>query len=95
MICPDEPDRQSDQKHRLVLLVAEVLVEEEKLLLVSEFLVEKGTMLPGLETLDEEERMVLSSGALAGSWYFWDPFFWLELDWAEGHRHPMFEHFWS
>jgi len=62
-----------------VLLLAEVLVEGEKLLLVSEFLVEKGMMLPGSETLDEEERMVLSSGALAGSWCFWDPFSWSEL----------------
>ena len=48
-----------------------------------------------LVILDEEERMVLSSGALAGSWYFWDPFSWSELGWAGGHRHLTFEHFWS
>jgi len=59
--------------------VAEVLVEEEKLLLVSEFPVEKGMTLPRSATLDEEERMVLSSGVLAGSWYFWDLFSWSEL----------------
>jgi hypothetical protein len=68
-----------------VLLVAEVLVEEEKVLRVSEFLVKKGMMLPGSVTLDEEERMVLSSGALTGSWYFLDPFSWSELGWARGH----------
>ena len=76
MMCPDQPDRQSIQKHWLVLLVAEVLVEEQKLLLVSEFPVEKGMTLPGSETLDEEEGMVLSSGALVGSWYFWGLFSW-------------------
>jgi len=75
-MCPDQPDRQSIQKHWLVLLVAEVLVEEQKLLLVSEFPVEKGMTLPGSETLDEEEGMVLSSGALVGSWYFWGLFSW-------------------
>jgi len=94
-MCPDQPDRQSVQKRRLVLLVAEVLVEGEKLLLVSEFPVEKGMMLPGSEILDEEERMVLSSSTLAGSWYFWDPFSWSELGWAGGHRHLTFERFWS
>ena len=79
MMCPDQPGRQSVQKHRLVFLVVEVLVEEEKLLLVSEFLVEKGMMLAGSGTLDKEERMVPSSGVLVGSWYFWDLFSWSEL----------------
>ena len=77
-----------------MLLVAEVLVEGEKVLLVSGFLVKKGMMLPGSVILDEEERMVLSFGALAGSWYFLDPFSWSELGWAGGHRH-LFERFWS
>jgi len=67
-----------------VLLVAEVLVDGEKLLLASEFPVENGMMLPGSETPDEEEKMVLSSSALAGSWYFWDPFSWSELGWTGG-----------
>jgi len=50
-------------------------------------------MLPGSVTLDEGERMVLSSGALAGSWYFLDPFSWPELGWAGGHWHLTFERF--
>jgi hypothetical protein len=57
-----------------VLLVAEVLVEGEKVLLVSEFPVEKEMMLSGSVILNEVERMVLSSGASAWSRYFWDPF---------------------
>jgi hypothetical protein len=94
MMCPDQPDRQSVQKHRLVLLAAGVLVEEEKVLLASRVLMEKEMMLLGSEILDEVERMGLSCGNSAGSWCFWDPFSWLELDWAGGHRHPMFEHSW-
>jgi len=74
-------------------LAAGVLVEEEKVLLVSGFPVGKEMMLPGSGILDEVERMVLSSGASAGFWCFWDPFSWLDLDWAGGHRHLMFEHF--
>ena len=80
MMCPDQPDRQFVQKHQLVLLVAEVPVEEEKVPLVSEVSVEKGMMLPGLVILDQVERMVPSSGPSAESWCFWDPFFWLGLD---------------
>jgi len=78
-----------------MLLEAGVLVGKEKMFLVSGFPVEKEMMLPGSVMLDEVERMVLSSGALAGSWCFWDPFSWLELDWAGGHRHLTFERFWS
>ena len=74
MMCSDQPGRQSVQKHQLVLLVAEVLVEGEKILVVSVFLVKKGMMLPGSVTLNEEERMVPFSGASVGSWCFWDPF---------------------
>ena len=77
MMCPD---RQPAQKHRLVLLVAGVLVEEEKVLLASGVPVEKEMMLLGSGTLDDVERMVLSSSASVGSWCFWDPFSWLELD---------------
>jgi len=57
--------------------------------------VEKEMILPGLGTLDEVDNLVLSSGASTQSWCFWDPFFWLELGCIEGHRHLMFEHFWS
>jgi len=64
--------------------MAEVLVEEEKVLLVFGLSAETGMMLPGSVTLDEVERMVLFCGASAAPWYFWDPFFWLELDWAGG-----------
>ena len=95
MMCPDQPDRQSVQKHRLVFLAAGVLVEEEKVLLASGVPVEKEMILPGLGTLDEVDNLVLSSGASTQSWCFWDPFFWLELGCIEGHRHLMFEHFWS
>ena len=94
MMCPDQPDRQFVQKHRLVLLVVGLLVEEEKVHLVSGLSVEREMMLPESVTLDEVEKMVLLSGASAGSWCFWDPFSWLKLDWAGGHRHPMFEHSW-
>ena len=95
MMCPDQLGRQSVQKHRLVFLAVGVLVEEEKVLLVSGFPVGKEMMLPGSVILDEVERMVLSSGASARSWCFWDPFSWLRFDWARGHRHLMFERFWS
>jgi len=63
-----------------VLLAAGVLVEEEKVFLASGVPVEKEMMLPGSGILDEVERMVLSSDASAGTWCFWDPFSWLELD---------------
>ena len=95
MMCPDQPDRQSVQIHRLVLLAAGVLIEGEKVLLVSRAPIEKERMLFRSGILDEVERMLLSSNALAGSWCFSDPFPWLELDWAGGHRHLMFERSWS
>ena len=95
MICSDQPDRQSVQTHRPVLLVAEMLVEVEIALVVSEILVEKEMMLPGSMILDEVEKMVLYSDVSVGSWCFWDPFSWLELDGARGHRHLTFERFWS
>jgi len=55
-----------------VLLVAEVLVEEEMVLAVSGFLVKRGTIPHESVTLDEEEKMVLSSDAFAVIWYSWD-----------------------
>jgi len=73
-----------------VLLLAEVLTEEEMVLVVSRFLVKKGTIPHKSETLDEMEKMVLSSGALAVIWYSWGLFSWLGC--AGGHRH-LFEHF--
>ena len=88
---PDQPDRQPVQRHRLVLL-AGVLVEEEKVLLVSRLLVKKGMIPHGSATLDEEEKMVLSSGALVATWCSWGLFSW--LGWAGGHRY-LFGHFWS
>jgi len=63
-------------------------------LLASEALIEEERVLPGLGMLDEVERMVLSFVALAGSWCSLDLFSWLELDWAGGHRHLMFESSW-
>jgi len=77
-----------------MLLVAGVPIEGEKVLLVSGAPIEKEMMLCGSGILDEVKRTVLSSGALAGSWCSLDLFSWLELDWAGGHRHPMFEHSW-
>jgi len=55
-----------------VLLVAEVLVEEEMVLAVSRFPVKRGTIPHESATLDEEEKMVLSSDALVVIWYSWD-----------------------
>ena len=47
-----------------------MLVEEETVLAVSGFLVKRG-MIPHVSvTLDEEEKMVLSSGALVATWCF-------------------------
>ena len=74
MTCPDQLDWQLVQRHRLVLLAVGVLVGEEKVLLVFEPPVKKGMMLPGLVMLDEEEKMVLSSGALVVTWCFWGLF---------------------
>jgi len=63
-----------------VLLAVEVLIGEEEMFLVSGFPVEKEMILPRSVTLDEVERMVLSSGTSAAFWYFWALFSWLELD---------------
>jgi len=82
MICSDELDRQSIQAHRLVLLVAEVLVEEETVFAVSGFLMKKVMTLRGSAMLNEEEEMVLSSSVLVATWCFWGLFSW--LDWAGG-----------
>ena len=57
-----------------MLLAAGVLVGEEKVLLVSRLTVKKGTMLHGSVMLDEEEKIVLSSGALVATWCFWGLF---------------------
>ena len=95
MMCPDQPDRQSVQIHRQVHLTAGVLIVGENVLLVSGPPIEEDRMLCGSGILDEVERMVLSSDALVGSWCFSDPFSWLELDWAGGHRHLMFGRSWS
>jgi len=57
-----------------VLLVAEVLVEEGIVLAVSGSLVMKVMILHGSVTLAEEEKMVLSSGALAVIWCSWGLF---------------------
>ena len=81
---PDQLDRQPVQRHWLVLLVGGH-VEEEKVLLVSGLLVKKGMIPHGSATLDEEEKMVLSSGALVATWCSWGLFSW--LGWAGGHRH--------
>ena len=91
MTYSDQPDRQPIQRHRLVLL-ARVLVEEDKVLLVFELLVKKEMIPHELATLDEEEKMVLSSGALVATWCSWGLFSW--LGWAGGHQH-LFGRFWS
>ena len=63
----DPLDRQSAQAHRLMFLVAEVLIEEEMVLAVSGFLVKRGTIPHESVTLDEEEKAVLSSGVLVAT----------------------------
>ena len=63
MWCPDRLGRSSVRIHRLDLLV------EEKELLVAGAPIEEEKVLLGSEILDVVERMVLSSVALAGSWY--------------------------
>ena len=78
MICSDPLDRQFAQAHRLVLLVAEVLVEEGTLLVVSGFLVKK-VITPHGSTMLNEEEMVLSYGVLVAIWCFWGLFSWLGL----------------
>ena len=92
MIYSNQLDRQSTQIHRLVLLVAEVLIEEGTVLAVSGSLIKRGMIPHESVTLDKEEKMVLSSGALVATWCSWDLFSW--LGWAGGHRH-LFGRFWS
>jgi len=64
MIRLDPLDQQSAHVHRLVLLVVQVLIEKGTALAVFEFLVKRGTIPHESVTLDEEEKAVLSSGAL-------------------------------
>jgi len=77
MIQLDPLDRQFAQAHWLMLLVAEVLVEEEVLiegemvLATSGFLVKKGMMPHESIALDEEEKAVLSSDVLVVTWCSW------------------------
>ena len=92
MMCSDQPDRQSVQAFRLVLLVAEVLVEGETVLVVSGLLVKKVMTPHGSVMLDQEEEMVLSSSALDATWCFWGLF--SCLGWAGRHQH-LFVRFWS
>ena len=75
MIHSDRLDRQSAQAYRLVLLVAGVLVEEEMVLVVFRLLVKKGMIPHESVTLDDEEKMVLSSGTLVATWCSWGLFF--------------------
>ena len=63
----DPLDRQSAQAHRLVFIVAKVLIEEGMVLAVSRFLVKRGTIPHESATLDEEEKAVLSSGVLVAT----------------------------
>jgi hypothetical protein len=73
MMCPDLPDQQPVQRHRLVFL-AGVLAEEEKILLVYGLPVKKAMILHGSAMLHEGEMMVLSSGALVATWCSWGLF---------------------
>ena len=57
MMCLDQLDRWSIRTHRPGLLASGALIEEDKVLL-------------GSEVLDEMEKMVLFSAALARSWCF-------------------------
>jgi len=70
MTHSNQLDQQSAQVHRLELLVAEVLIEEGTVLAVSGFLVKKGRIPHESATLDEKEKVVLSSGALVVTWCF-------------------------
>ena len=64
MIRLDPPDRQFAQARRLMIPVAEVLIEEKMVLVVSRFLVKRGMIPHESVTLDEEEKAELSSGVL-------------------------------
>ena len=67
MTHSNQLDRQSTQVHRLELLMAEVLIEEGTVLAVSRFLVKRDMIPHESVTLDEEEKVVLSSGALVAT----------------------------
>ena len=69
-------DRQFAQAHWLVLLEAEVLpiVEVKMVLAVSGLLVKKGTIPLESRTLEEERKVVLSSGVLLVTWCSWGLF---------------------
>ena len=60
-----------------MLLVTEVLVEEGTVLVVSGFLVKRGMIPHESATLEEEEKMVLSSGVLVATLCSWGLFSWL------------------
>ena len=60
------------------MLLAGVLVEEEKVLLAFGLPVNKGMIPLGSTTLDQKEEMVLSSGALVVTWCSWGLFSWLD-----------------
>jgi len=69
-------DRQFAQAHRLVLLEAEVLpvLEVKMVLAVCGLLVKKGTIPRESVTLEEEKKVVLSSGVLLVTWCSWGLF---------------------
>jgi len=71
------PNRQSAQIHRLISLLAEVLLvaEMEMALAMSELLAKKETIPHESATLEEEEEAMLSSGVLLVTWYSWGLFF--------------------
>ena len=70
----DLPDRQSAQVRRLAFLEAEVLIEEGLVLAESGLLVKKGMIPHESATLDEEEKVLLSSDVLLVTWCFWGLF---------------------
>ena len=93
MMCSDQPGRQSVQKHQLVLLVAEVLVEggeDTCCVCVSGEEGDDATWIGDTERGGEDGAvfwrfgwvLVLLGPFLLLAWLGW------------GHRHPMFEHSW-
>ena len=73
---PNINNRQFAQPHRLVLLEADVLpiVEVKMVLAVSGLLVKKGMIPLESVTLEEERKVVLSSGILLVTWCSWGLF---------------------
>jgi len=73
-------DRQSTRVHRLISLLAKVLlaVEVEMPLAVSELLAKKEMIPHESVILEGEEEVMLSSSILAASWCSWEIFFWLD-----------------